>query len=212
MYVIPSWRSKWSSIDINERVVEVPFIFQNLPKNIKSKILDVGCCETILPIQLASLGYKTTGIDVRPYELNHPNFSFIQADICQTKSLVGQFDLVTCVSVIEHIGLDTIYGKSDKKSSDKKAIKAMFSSLKPGGKLLLTTPVAKQFSKSEFMKIYTPKKVRQLLKDFVVIKEQYFAPNSKRSNWKQCSTDQLPSKKSFGVVTIIAQKPARPRK
>ncbi len=212
MYVIPSWRKKWSALDINERIVEVPFIFKNLPQNNKAKILDVGCCETILPIQLASLGYKVTGLDIRPYDLSHPNFSFVQEDICKTKLPPNKFDLIICVSAIEHIGLDTIYGKSNQKSSDKKAIKSMFSLLKPGGRLLLTTPVAVEFSQSKFMKIYTQKKIRQHYKDLKETKEIYYAPNSSRTNWRSRPAEQLPSAPNFGVVTIIAQKPAHPRK
>jgi len=174
--------------------------------------LDVGCCETILPIQLASLGYKITGLDIRPYELSHPNFSFIQADICQTNLSPEQFDMIICVSTIEHIGLNTIYGKSNQKSSDKKAIKSMFSLLKPKGKLFLTTPAANKFTQTKFMKIYTPKKIHQLLKDFEIIKEAYFAPNTKRSSWEICSSSQLPAMPNFGVATIIARKPVRSRK
>lgn len=212
MYVVPSWRKKWSALDINERIVEVPFVFKNLPQSNKAKILDVGCCETILPIQLASLGYKVTGLDIRPYDLFHPNFLFVKEDICETKLSSNQFDLIICISAIEHIGLDTIYGRSNKKSSDKKAIKSMFSLLKPGGKLLLTTPTAIEFSQSEFMKIYSPQKIRQLFKDFKIIKETYYAPNSNRTNWKSQPAEQLPHVPNFGVVTIIAQKPAHPRK
>lgn len=212
MYVIPSWRKRWSDLDINERIVEVPFVFKNLPQVNKAKILDVGCCETIMPIQLSSLGYKVTGIDIRPYDLSHPNFSFVQEDICETKLLPNQFDLIICISAIEHIGLDTIYGRSNKKSSDKKAIKSMFSLLKPGGKILLTMPAGVEFSQSEFMKIYSPKKIHQLLKDFKVIKEIYYAPNSSRTSWRSQPAEQLPSSPNFGVVTIIAQKPAHPRK
>ena len=212
MYIIPFWRKKCSDIDINERIVEIPFIIKNLPQNTQTKILDVGCCETILPIQLASLGYMVTGLDIRPYELSHPNFLFIQADICQTNLLSEQFDLIICVSTIEHIGLNTIYGKSNQKSSDKKAVKSMFSLLKPGGKLFLTTPAANKFSQSEFMKIYTPKKIHKLLKNFKIIKEEYFAPNINRTNWKSCSFTHLPTTSNFGVATIIAQKPIHSRK
>jgi len=212
MYVIPAWRKRWSVLEINERIVEIPFIFKNLPKNTKSAILDVGCCETILPIQLSSLGYQVTGLDIRDYELGHPNFKFVKEDICQTKLSHDQFDVITCVSMVEHVGLNTIYGKSNQKSSDKKAIKSMFSLLKPGGKLFITTPVANTFSQSEFMKIYTPQKIHQLLKDFLIIKEQYFAPDTKRVNWKPCSIKELPPVHNFGVITVIAQKPGKPRK
>ena len=186
MYSSPKMRSFFTKLDINERVVELPFVFTNLPKSKKTKILDVGCCENILPIQLASLGYEVTGMDIRDYQLTHPNFTFMKDDICYTKLKKNSFDLITCISVLEHIGLDTIYGKSDKKSSDKKALKSILDLLKPKGKLLLTVPVANRFSQSEFMKIYTPQKLHQILKYFEIIKEDNFCHDGNRINWKQC--------------------------
>ncbi len=212
MYVIPQLRNKFTKLDINERIIEMPFIFNNISKNRKSKILDVGCCETILPIQLASLGYNVTGIDIRPYELKHPNFNFIKTDICNTTNLKEKFDFITCISALEHIGLDTIYGKTKQHSSDKKAINSMFNLLKPKGQLLLTVPIASKFSQSGFMKIYTPKKLHQLLKSFDVIKEDYFCHDGNRVNWQPSSSKDLPHSTNFGVATIIAQKPTQSRK
>ncbi|MBU1967065.1 class I SAM-dependent methyltransferase [Patescibacteria group bacterium] len=206
MYVTPAWRKKFSQLDINERVIENPFIFQHLPKSINKKILDVGCCETILPIQLASLGFNVTGIDMRPYELTHPNFSFKKEDICQTQLKPNQFDVITCISTLEHIGLDTIYGKSDTKSSDKKALQKMLALLKPKGRLLLTVPVAKKYVQTDFMQIYTTQKLHSLLKDFKITQENYYIPSSSRSQWSPCLADHLPLPPNFGVITMVAVK------
>ena len=46
--------------EINSRIVEMPFVFQNIPDNKQLKILDFGCSESALPIQLATMGYKIT--------------------------------------------------------------------------------------------------------------------------------------------------------
>lgn len=212
MYVIPAWRKKYAQLDINERIVEVPFILKNLPADTKAKALDVACCETIFPIQLASLGYQVTGLDIRPYELKHPNFTFLQEDICQTSLSANSFDVITCVSAIEHFGLNTIYGKSNQGTSDKNALESMFKLLKPGGKLLLTTPVAQQFYQSEFMKVYTPTQISQLFNKFKIVKQEYFSPNPQHNTWQKTSKNKLPAPPFFGVVTIIAQKPAHSRK
>jgi 2-polyprenyl-3-methyl-5-hydroxy-6-metoxy-1,4-benzoquinol methylase len=54
----------------NERLIEWPFIFRHIDKPPK-KVLDIGCWESILSIQLAMLGYKVTGIDIQNYGYKH---------------------------------------------------------------------------------------------------------------------------------------------
>src|SRR5260370_5607254 len=58
-----------------ERAVEVPFAFQHLALPEGARILDFGCCESKLAIELASLGYKVMGVDGHDYELRHPHLS-----------------------------------------------------------------------------------------------------------------------------------------
>lgn len=57
-------------IEISERIIEVPLVFYLMHRNVK-RILDIGCVENILSIQLASLGYKVTDIDMRNYRFRH---------------------------------------------------------------------------------------------------------------------------------------------
>ena len=129
---------------VNERVADYPFVHQNIGigLNGKGRILDVGCHGSKLVIELASLGYETYGIDVIEYTLEHPNFTFVQGDICKTPFPYDFFDAVTAVSIIEHIGLgrwgDPIYS-----DGDKKAMKEIKRILKPGGKAIITVPFGK---------------------------------------------------------------------
>ena len=64
-----SW--KWirypRAVFMNERIIEVPFAIHALsalPRG--SRVLDLGCTESSLPMQLAALGYQVTGFDFRP--------------------------------------------------------------------------------------------------------------------------------------------------
>jgi len=72
--------SKNYELIVNERIIEYPFIFQNLNLRKGSKILDFGCWESKLSIELASLGFKVIGVDLNNYEFSHPNFKFIKGD------------------------------------------------------------------------------------------------------------------------------------
>lgn len=130
---------------INERVADYSFVHQNvgIGLNGKGRILDVGCYVTKLVIELASLGYEVYGIDGREYPLKHPNFTFVQGDICRTSFPDDFFDAVTAVSTIEHIGLGR-YEDPTYSDGDKKAVKEIKRILKPGGKAIITVPFGKR--------------------------------------------------------------------
>src|ERR1035441_5680742 len=52
----------------SERIIEYPMLFRHLGKTSENcRILDFGCVEDLLPIHLACLGYRVTGMDFRPY-------------------------------------------------------------------------------------------------------------------------------------------------
>lgn len=128
-----------------ERLIEYPFIHENIPFGGGSKkILDVGSGNSILPFELASKGYEVYAIDSKRgfYKiLHHSNFTFVQGDIRKTDFPDNFFDIVTAVSSIEHIGL----GSSNiDLGKDKKATKEIARILKPGGMFLITVPFGKR--------------------------------------------------------------------
>jgi len=84
------------------RIVEYPLVFRNL-ELAYGRILDVGCCESKLSIELASLGYKVYGIDTNNYRFTHPNFQFIKADITRMLFPNDFFDYVISVSTLQNI-------------------------------------------------------------------------------------------------------------
>lgn len=128
-----------------DRLLEYPFIHQNIPFNGKgSKILDIGSGNSTLPLELASKGYQVWAIDLkRGYlrSIRHSNFTFIQGDIRRPNFQDDFFDIVTAVSSIEHIGLD---GREVDFGGDKVALQQIFRILKAGGKLLITVPFGKR--------------------------------------------------------------------
>jgi len=73
-------------ISKSERIVEYGWVLKNLGDC--NTILGVGCWGTLFPIQLASLGYKVIGIDLRQYPYTHPNFRFIQGDVFKIDTLL----------------------------------------------------------------------------------------------------------------------------
>ncbi len=152
-------------VNETERLVEVPFIFQELPEPSNSiKILDVGCCESHLLIELNKLGFVAYGIDTRGYP--HPN-SYV-GDARKMPYNTNYFDVTLAISTIEHIGLvntpylsDTIYDKN----GDRKVVEEIIRVTKPGGKIIITLPYGNGNDVlKQWIRFYDSEKLSNLLK------------------------------------------------
>lgn len=116
---------------INERPVEFNFVFRKLGEIYPRKVLDVGTGTTALPNLISNCGFLVTATDnIRNFwksGMQNRHFHVIDDDITNTR-IKNTFDLITCISVLEHI-----------EDADS-AVKNMFSLLKTDGHLLLTFP------------------------------------------------------------------------
>lgn len=115
----------------NERPIEFRFVFEQLTRLRPTTVLDVGTGTTALPHLLATCGCVVTATDnVRDYwptGMSNRHWHVIDSDITR-ETLDRQFDMITCISVIEHI------------SDHGAAFRNMISMLNPGGHLIITTP------------------------------------------------------------------------
>jgi SAM-dependent methyltransferase len=146
--------------------------------------MDVGSSSSLLPWRLSMLGYKVLAVDMRPYPLGHRNLTFLLADITNPEFWYDNppFDVITCVSSLEHIGVghygDTMIGKGDQK-----AVATFNRVLKPGGSLLLTVPFSGLFSQDDFQRIYNPETISKLFSTgWCLREERYYIPKA-RKNW-----------------------------
>jgi len=104
-------------------------------------VLDVGCGAGLLAEPLARLGAKVTGIDATPevIEIAREHAGAMGFDIDyrtgDVQELVGQFDLITCMEVIEHVADPSAF------------VKALAARLAPNGLLVMSTPNATGWSK-----------------------------------------------------------------
>lgn len=116
---------------MNERPVEYSFLFRQIARFYPERILDVGSGTTAMPHVMRNCGFHVTAIDnVKDYWLCgmiNRHYHIIDDNITQS-CMDGPFDLVSCISVLEHIPFHM------------KAIENIFRLLKPGGHLVLTCP------------------------------------------------------------------------
>jgi SAM-dependent methyltransferase len=157
-------------VSVNARVVEHPWVCMNLGLQ-SGRILDVGCCESSISIELASLGFEVWGIDSRPYGLTHPNFRFVCADICNPPLPENYFDRVLAISTIEHVGIGH-YGDPRGNEKDLFALEAVYRLLKPGGRLLISAPFGHR-RMDAFTRVYDAEQFRRLLQGFKILKIEW---------------------------------------
>ena len=182
---------------IDTRYLEYPFVLRNLELEGGRKILDVGCVGSPFPIILASLGYRTYGIDIREYRLQYPNFHFIKEDIRHTSFPDYFFERITAVSTIEHIGIAGRYGSDEDSDGDKKAVKEMRRILKRNGKIFITVPYGEAKIIRPFHRVYDQKLLQELLHGLIVEKEEYYI--KKNNTWLSTSKSKAEKVKSTEV-------------
>jgi len=100
---------------------------------LKGKILDIGSAQSILPYYMAALGYDVTTLDLEDSEFRETigkkfNVAVVTDDLQNYRpKLSKKFDLITNLSVIEHINEDT------------KAILNIADYLAPNGVMVIST-------------------------------------------------------------------------
>lgn len=105
------------------------------------KVLDGGCSEGILAVLLGRAGFDVTGVDIQGEAVRYARellqkesaevrkrVRFIEGDIFVVPLADGSFDTVVLGEILEHI------------DEPQRLISRAFALLKPGGRLLITTP------------------------------------------------------------------------
>ncbi len=139
---------------IDERVVEYPWLFAQLPNN-PGKVLDAGSALNHrflverAPLKNAHLTIMTLAPEKRCFW--DRSISYVFGDLRKTLFADGVFDVVASISTIEHIGLDNtlLYtGDASKKESDAlgfmPAVTEFKRILKLGGLCLITVPFGRR--------------------------------------------------------------------
>lgn len=177
----------------SERFLEYPFVVSHLPgKQGGVQVLDVGCSGSFFPLIISAMGYRVTACDIRPYEiltnLKFENFQFVRQDICKEPLQPQSFDVVTCISTLEHIGIGGRYGSVEQRDGDFRMVEALRRELKPGATALITVPYGIAEIVLPYHRIYDYSRVKELEMHFEVMEERFYCTDPD-GNWMECSAE-----------------------
>jgi SAM-dependent methyltransferase len=97
-------------------------------------------------------------VDLRPIELDHPNFISRPGSILDLPFAAGSVASLSCLHVIEHIGLGR-YGDPVDPEGHLKAAAELVRVLAPGGRLLLGTPVGTERLCFDAHRVFAPETI-----------------------------------------------------
>ncbi|MBF0331519.1 MAG: class I SAM-dependent methyltransferase [Candidatus Omnitrophica bacterium] len=201
------------AVYINERIIELPFVIQGLAGLKRGgKVLDVGCSESILPMQLAGLGYAVTGLDFRYYPFHFPGLGSCQSDATKMPFENGSFDAVTCVSMLEHVGIGHYDDPWHDDSGDTKVMGEIARVLQKDGLILLTVPFGVP-TQGSLQRTYDPKRLEKILSGWRVEEKRYFInaqdKGALNDHWQECDEAKAATMNSVDKTVCVCLLKAR---
>ena len=164
-------------------------IYDILPKEIYT-ILDVGSYRKFVLGLLSS--YYVDVMDIRPLQGQYlENQTRIQLDAKNLNS-ENKYDVITCLSSIEHFGLGR-YGDELDLKADEKAFNNFIKALTPGGTLIFTTTIKRGYPEICFNahRIYNLDEIYKFCKPLDKKVEEWYY--SRKLN-RMCSSNEITDK------------------
>ena len=151
---------------LDERVVEYPWTLSRIPALENARLLDAGSSLNFKEIvsYTALQNKKMTIVTLYPeqYCFWKDSISYLFADIRKLPFRDNLFDYITCISTLEHVGMDNtvLYTKDvtyrEEKTFDfEKALLELRRVVKKGGKLFITVPFGKYQNVGRFQQFDT---------------------------------------------------------
>lgn len=172
-----------------DRTVEYGFALKQLPiveKNNKT-LLDIGCIGGQFPWLAASKGYQVTCIDQRTdlKFIKSKEFDFYKADIMKNDiSEFGEFDYITLISTIEHIGLSGRYNSIENPDGDLIIMQSLIRFLRKDAVVILTLPIGQEHIMKPHHRVYGENRLNNLLNGYIQIYSEYYIKDD-NNEWVQ---------------------------
>jgi hypothetical protein len=162
----PCEEDKEDVVTVADRHYEYAFTIEKFREyDIRNKdVLDVGSSGSVLPPILAALGNHVVCAYVREWPMMWPNLEFVRGDLLESDHSFGCFDVITCISTIEHFGLGR-YGDKENVDGDIEGMTLLKRYLKPNGLMILTVPFGRPAIAFPAHRIYNRSRFSRLFQD-----------------------------------------------
>lgn len=195
---------------ISERIVELPTLHQWVgrifPKPI-GKMLEIGHVASSTSLELASLGFGVTAIDLRDYPFTHQNLQSIKGDFLQ-HSFTSKFDCIFSLSTIEHFGFSERYGGEDNpvNNLDEQAFEKISHLLEENGRAIISVPYARAQVSGIWFRVYTRRDLDSKLNKYFNIEESRFYRRDSNEWTEVTDPENDPSSPHDGVALFLLKK------
>lgn len=124
-----------------ERVVEVPWVLARVEEIVPAQLMDIGAADGSYVARASELCTQMWLVDPRQIIAEHPDnvhsLRFLAQDLPDFFN--GNIDALTCVSVLDHVGLDA-YGQQAEDGALEAVCRRIADLVCPDGTALITVP------------------------------------------------------------------------
>ena len=184
---------------VRERAVEYPLVVSTLGRlEGRCRVADVGGASSMLGLNLVYLGHEVHVLDLRRCPLKHPDLHAQQVDVFDNGFPESYFDAISCISVIEHVGIAR-YGGIERQLGDLALMHEMQRLCRPDGLVVLSGPYGSghepaRDGEPRGYRIYDRERLSKLVEDFKVESLRFFV--MEKGCWRERE-----QKAADGVVT-----------
>jgi SAM-dependent methyltransferase len=164
-----------------DRDLEYPWMLDNINIS-EGKILDVGSTACDLLYNNLSNSIEVNGINLNKQKNNNQDIKLKTGDIRKTDYSDNYFDVITCISTLEHIGVGGRYNSDEDPTGDQKAMDEMYRILKPKGILLLTVPYGAK-DVLPINKLYNKERTNKLFEKYNIVEKKHLKYSSQYKIW-----------------------------
>lgn len=168
---------------VTDRAVEEPWVVSKVRPG--ERVLDVGSA-TSRYLQELPDSCRPVALDLRPTR-PQPGIGVVRGDLTRAPLPPASFDVITCISTIEHVGLD-VYGQGPDEFGDEVAMRHMRRLLRAGGRLLLSAPYGRR-NVNAWFRVYDQPSFARLVTGFRPLSIEYFRRDD--DQYVRCAADEI---------------------
>lgn len=143
--------------------------------------------------------------DFRPAQLKLSNFTSSAADLTQLAFASNSIESLSCMHVIEHIGLGR-YGDPFDVDGDRKAVRELSRVLAPDGRLIVAFPVGRPRIQYNAHRIYSHEQVLELFSGLRLIEYALIPDGRAEDGLIQNPSSELIMEQSYGCGCYVFSK------